>query len=137
MNWWTWWIGEVGVHQDAGRSERVSLQQKKTMQPSWLDTAEYPFAPHYFSINGHQLQYIDEGKGDTLLFVHGTPSWSFDFRNVIKALSPNFRCIAVDHIGFGLSDKPEHYDYSTANHNKTLAAFVEGKTIGQHHLSGA
>ena len=91
--------------------------------------SEYPFHPQYFSINGHPLHYIDEGQGNTLLFVHGTPSWSFDFRNVIKALSPRFRCIAIDHIGFGLSDKPEHYDYSTANHSKTLAAFVEEKQL--------
>ncbi|MCH7413793.1 alpha/beta fold hydrolase [Belliella sp. R4-6] len=95
----------------------------------WLDRSEYPFVSHHFDINGQKLHFIDEGKGETILFVHGTPSWSFDFRNVIKELKENFRCIAVDHIGFGLSDKPEHYDYSTQNHSKTLEKFILEKQL--------
>jgi pimeloyl-ACP methyl ester carboxylesterase len=95
----------------------------------WLDKSEYPFNPNYFSIGGHRLHYIDVGKGETLLFIHGTPSWSFDFRNIIKGLQSNFRCIAIDHIGFGLSDKPEHYDYSTQNHTKTIESFVTEKQL--------
>jgi haloalkane dehalogenase len=91
----------------------------------WLDKKEYPFDNKYFMINGQGLHYIDEGKGEAILFVHGTPSWSFDFRHQIKALSKNYRCIAIDHIGFGLSDKPSKYDYSTQNHAKTLGKFIE------------
>ena len=68
---------------------------------SWLDQKEYPFNSNYFNVNGHQMHYIDEGQGETILFIHGTPSWSFDFRNVIKSLSKNYRCIAIDHVGFG------------------------------------
>ena len=70
------------------------------------------------------MHYIDEGEGDIILFVHGTPSWSFDYRNCIKALKKTNRCIAIDHIGFGLSDKPAHYDYSTLKHSKTLEKFI-------------
>lgn len=95
-----------------------------TQISAWLDTKEYPFQPHYFEINGQKMHYIDEGKGAILLFVHGTPSWSFDFRYQIKALSQHFRCIAIDHIGFGLSDKPENYDYATLNHAQTLPLFI-------------
>ncbi|MCD8540491.1 MAG: alpha/beta fold hydrolase [Leadbetterella sp.] len=95
----------------------------------WLDTSEYPFPSNYFDINGHKLHYLDEGQGETVLFVHGTPSWSFDFRNVIKRLSPGFRCVAIDHVGFGLSDKPEHYDYSVQNHSRTLEEFVRKKNL--------
>jgi len=94
------------------------------MAHHWLNRTEYPFAPHSFEHDGHNMHYIDEGTGETLLFVHGTPSWSFDFRNVIKALAANYRCIAIDHIGFGLSDKPEHYDYTTINHGRTLERFI-------------
>lgn len=90
----------------------------------WLDKKEYPFTSRFFKVNGQNLHYIDEGRGEVLLFVHGTPSWSFDFRNVVKALSANYRCIAIDHIGFGLSDKPEDYDYSTLNHSQTLEKFI-------------
>ncbi len=99
------------------------------MANHWLDKLEYPFSSNYFNINGQKLHYIDEGKGETLLFVHGTPSWSFDFRKIIKNLRQNYRCIAIDHIGFGLSDKPEHYDYATENHSKTLEKFVIEKKL--------
>jgi len=95
----------------------------------WLDRSEYPFPSNYFDINGYKLHYLDEGQGETVLFVHGTPSWSFDFRNVIKRLSSRFRCVAIDHMGFGLSDKPEHYDYSTQNHSRTLEEFVRKKNL--------
>jgi len=95
------------------------------MKTDFLDKYEYPFTSNYFTVNGSRLHYIDEGQGNTILFVHGTPSWSFDFRNVIKLLSPHYRCIAIDHIGFGLSDKPSNYDYSTKNHSETLVKFIE------------
>lgn len=99
------------------------------MENHWLDREEYPFTSHYLTIGGNRLHYIDEGQGETLLFVHGTPSWSFDYRNIIKRISSDYRCVAVDHIGFGLSDKPEHYDYSTQNHSKTLETFVAEKEL--------
>lgn len=99
------------------------------MKNQWLDKKEYPFSSNFYEVNGHKLHYIDEGKGDTILFVHGTPSWSFDFRNVIKKLRTTNRCIAIDHIGFGLSDKPEHYDYSTQNHSRTLEKFITDKDL--------
>jgi pimeloyl-ACP methyl ester carboxylesterase len=99
------------------------------MAKQWLNTKEYPFRSNYMNINGYKLHYIDEGVGDILLFVHGTPSWSFDFRNVIKEMKQHYRCIAVDHMGFGLSDKPEQYDYTTPNHSSTLAYFVSQKQL--------
>lgn len=93
-------------------------------QPTWLDRTEYPFTSRYFDINGQRMHYIDEGQGETLLFVHGTPSWSFEYRHLIKNLRAGNRCVAIDHIGFGLSDKPVEYDYSTQNHASTLEQFI-------------
>lgn len=95
--------------------------------PQWLDILEYPFKNCYFKHNGHQFHYIDEGKGENLLFVHGTPSWSFDFRHLIKSLSNKYRCIAIDHLGFGLSDKPKNGNYSINEHTNNLKALI-------HHL---
>ena len=60
------------------------------MNTNWLNTKEYPFAHNYLTVDGAQLHYIDEGLGEVLLFVHGTPSWSFEFRNVIKYLSKKY-----------------------------------------------
>lgn len=104
------------------------------MAPHWLDKSAYPFPSNYFSVNGYRLHYIDEGQGEVILFVHGTPSWSFDYRNVIKKLMPHYRCIAIDHMGFGLSDKPRHYDYSTINHSKTLEKFIIEKQLNKFTL---
>ncbi len=101
------------------------------MANHWLDKSEYPFNSNFYEINGQQLHYIDEGKGETLLFVHGTPSWSFDYRKIIISLKEKYRCVAIDHIGFGLSEKPKHYDYSTQNHSKTLEKFVMEKQLNK------
>jgi pimeloyl-ACP methyl ester carboxylesterase len=104
------------------------------MANHWLDKSQYPFKSNYFNINGQKLHYIDEGNGDVLLFIHGTPSWSFDYRNIIKELKANYRCVAIDHIGFGLSDKPELYDYTTKNHSKTLEKFALEKQLNNFTL---
>jgi haloalkane dehalogenase len=69
----------------------------------WLDTAAYPFDHHFMDAPQGKMHYIDEGQGPVILFVHGTPTWSFLYRDFIKQLSGDFRCIAVDHVGFGLS----------------------------------
>lgn len=104
------------------------------MSYSWIDKTEYPFKSNYYEINGCQLHYIDEGEGRTVLFVHGTPSWSFEFRNIIKELRKYCRCIAIDHIGFGLSDKPKDYDYSCENHYQTLRKFIAFKKLKSFSL---
>lgn len=96
---------------------------------SWLDRNEYPFAAHFHHVKDQQLHYIDEGRGEAIVFVHGTPSWSFDFRHLVKGLRTEYRCIAIDHIGFGLSDKPENYDYTTQRHAQTLTDFLLAKDL--------
>lgn len=100
----------------------------------WIDRSEYPFNANFLVINGQQLHYIDEGTGPTVLFVHGTPSWSFDFRKIIKQLSASYRCLAIDHIGFGLSSKPKNYDYSPQNHSDTLTQFIKIKQLNDFTL---
>jgi cis-3-alkyl-4-acyloxetan-2-one decarboxylase len=85
---------------------------------------EYPFASHELRFDGLRYHYVDEGSGPTLLFVHGNPTWSFAFRNLIKALSPRYRVLAVDHIGCGFSDKPQNYSYRLAQHVANLERFI-------------
>lgn len=72
----------------------------------------YPFQSHFFENNGLRQHYLDEGQGATVVMVHGNPSWSFYYRNLVQALSSQYRCIAPDHIGCGLSDKPADSGYS-------------------------
>ena len=73
---------------------------------SWLNRDEYPFASHYFQTAAGRLHYVDEGQGAPIVMVHGNPTWSFLYRHLIKQLRTDYRCVAVDHLGFGLSDKP-------------------------------
>jgi cis-3-alkyl-4-acyloxetan-2-one decarboxylase len=72
----------------------------------------YPFQSHEIVVGGQRCHYIDEGEGPTLLMVHGNPTWSFYWRDLILALRGRFRCVAVDNIGCGLSAKPAAKDYS-------------------------
>jgi len=87
--------------------------------------SEYPFRPHHFDLDGMRYSYLDEGTGPVLLFVHGNPTWSFAWRNLIQAFSSEYRCIAVDHIGMGLSDKPKDYEYRIDQHIDNLTRLVQ------------
>ncbi|HZI24946.1 MAG TPA: alpha/beta fold hydrolase [Chryseolinea sp.] len=91
----------------------------------WINKELYPFQSHFLTIDNNQLHYIDEGAGTPLLFVHGTPEWSFGYRDVIKQLRRSFRCVAIDLLGFGLSDKPNGTDYTCAGHSRRLTKFIE------------
>lgn len=98
-------------------------------KPNWLDENEYPFQSRFFSTPYGNMHYVDEGTGDPIVFVHGNPSWSFESRNVIKALSKQYRCIAMDHLGFGLSDKPLNYAYLPQDHARNLEALLESLNL--------
>ncbi|MEK6783491.1 MAG: alpha/beta fold hydrolase [Bacteroidota bacterium] len=95
-------------------------------QPAWLDKKLFPFESKWIEIEGNQLHYIDEGKDEeeTILFVHGTPEWSFGWRDLVKELRNHYRCIALDMLGFGLSDKPKHGDYTCKAHSDRLELFI-------------
>lgn len=71
----------------------------------------FPFKRNFLDLNGQQYHYLNEGQGEPVVMVHGNPSWSFYYRNLVTALSGQFQCIVPDHIGCGLSDKPSDKDY--------------------------
>jgi pimeloyl-ACP methyl ester carboxylesterase len=85
---------------------------------------DYPFASHFVSLPAGRMHYVDEGEGETLLFVHGTPTWSFEWRHIIRALSAHYRCVAPDHLGFGFSDRPRGFAYTPEAHVENLSAFA-------------
>ena len=72
----------------------------------------YPFASHELRLDGWRYHYLDEGEGEVLLLVHGNPTWSFYWRELIRRWRQRYRVIAVDHIGCGLSDKPRQLSLS-------------------------
>jgi haloalkane dehalogenase len=71
------------------------------------------------------ISYVDEGTGGPMVMVHGNPAWSFEYRTLIKHFSVTHRCIAPDHIGFGLSDKPLDWDYLPQHHAENLEKLLE------------
>ncbi len=91
----------------------------------WIDRQEYPFASHYLEVSGGRLHYVDEGRGPAVVMVHGNPTWSYLYRHLIKQLRPEYRCIAIDHIGFGLSDKPTDWSYLPFDHAANLTALID------------
>jgi haloalkane dehalogenase len=90
----------------------------------------YPFESHFMDINGFKYHYVDEGSGEPVVMVHGNPTWSFYYRELIKSLSGRYRTIAPDHIGCGLSDKPppSQYDYTLQSRIDDLDQLIESLT---------
>jgi cis-3-alkyl-4-acyloxetan-2-one decarboxylase len=97
----------------------------------------YPFESHFFTRKGYRIHYVDEGPRDaaeTLVMVHGNPTWSFHFRELIKAFRPRYRVVVPDHVGCGLSDKPDDsaYDYRLASRVEDLEALLSHLGIEQN-----
>jgi haloalkane dehalogenase len=93
----------------------------------------YPFESHYINIKGLKYHFVDEGTGNPVLMIHGNPTWSFYYRELIKALSGNYRTIAVDHIGCGLSDKPDknQYDYRLKSRVDDIEALIDSLELSE------
>jgi haloalkane dehalogenase len=101
------------------------LTTATTPAPAWVDRQAYPFTPRRLTLRAGTVSYLDEGRGEPILFVHGTPTWSFEYRHLIRALSASHRCIAPDHLGFGLSERPADFPYTPEAHAGVLAELVE------------
>lgn len=91
----------------------------------WVDRDEYPFEDKYLDLPMGRMHYIDEGEGKPIVFVHGTPTWSFLYRKMVRQLRSGYRCVAMDHIGFGLSDKPEGWAYTPEAHAANVRTLID------------
>jgi cis-3-alkyl-4-acyloxetan-2-one decarboxylase len=104
--------------------------------------AEYPFSSHWFNTGTPSepvwMHYVDEGPRDApvIVFVHGNPTWSFYWRKLIIGLRDKFRCIAVDHIGMGLSDRPQSPRYLLNDHLTRLRGLVDALQVKRAHWVG-
>lgn len=102
----------------------------------------YPFASHHLPLDSLRYHYLDEGAGQTMLMVHGNPTWSFYWRNLVSAFRDRHRVVVPDHIGCGLSDKPQDYPYRLSQHIANLVRLVEhldlsGISLLVHDWGGA
>lgn len=96
--------------------------------------AEFLFEPNYVEVSGHRIHFVTEGQGDPVLFLHGNPTSSYAYRNVIGpvAHATGRRCIAMDLLGFGKSEKP-HIDYSCRLHADIIHGFI--KALDLHRIA--
>lgn len=107
-------------------NERHPGEPQSVIEPcDWRQL--YPFESHWHQIGGQRMHYLDEGQGPALLMVHGNPTWSFYWRELVKALRGRYRVVVPDHVGCGLSDKPGHdaYPYRLARRVSDLQELVE------------
>ena len=88
----------------------------------------YPFESRYALVGGHAMHYLDEGEGAPVVMVHGNPTWSFYYRQLVEALRGERRCVVPDHVGMGLSDKPgdDRYPYTLARRVDDLEELLAG-----------
>ena len=96
-------------------------------RPDWMSDDMFPFQSRFYATpSGHEMHFIDEGAGKPIVFVHGNPTWSFEFRHLIQGLRSEFRCIAPDHIGFGLSSRSNNPDdHRPEAHAEAFASFLD------------
>lgn len=104
---------------------KAATKEDMTARPAWVNDELFPFESRFADVGGAEVHYIDEGEGPVLLCLHGNPTWSFLYRHIVRGLREQFRCIAVDYPGFGLSPSPAGYRYTAAEHARVVESFVE------------
>ena len=109
-------------------------ERERSARPNWVPRTLFPYESRFMDIHGHSIHYIDEGSGPVLLLLHGNPTWSFLYRDIVRDLKGSFRCIAMDYPGFGLSQAAEGYDFLPASHARVVDAFVESLGIDRFSL---
>ena len=98
---------------------------------------QYPFRSHWRPLTAGRYHYLDEGQGTTLLMVHGNPTWSFYWRRLVQAFSDQHRVVVPDHLGCGLSDKPQAYPYRLQDHIDNLVGLIDELDLRADYVAGA
>lgn len=99
-----------------------------------IERPEIPFRLNHINIEGYNLNYFDEGKGPAVLISHGIPEWSLLYADLIKELSKHCRCVVVDHLGFGFSNKDRKADLAPAAHARRLLSFAQAVALRDINL---
>jgi haloalkane dehalogenase len=103
---------------------RTKPAAERAGRPEWLPEGEFPFESRFLDVDGHRVHYVDEGAGPILLFVHAGPAWSFIYRDLIALLRDEFRCVALDFPGSGLSEAAGGYRPGLEAASAVLERFV-------------
>ena len=102
-----------------------------------IDFPDYPFTPRRFEVRpGIAMSFLDEGPrdGEVVVMLHGNPSWSFYWRHMVSGLSDRYRCIVPDHVGMGLSDRPDDAASAAPRYDYTLQSRIDDLDALLRHL---
>lgn len=121
--------------------ERAAASERRRELTDWIDRDEYPFESNYLDLEAGRVHYVDEGEGKPLVMLHGNGTWSFLYRHLIDGLSDEYRCVAPDYLGFGLSEKPRGWSYRPQDHARVVETFLDeldltGVTLFLHDWGG-
>lgn len=105
--------------------QRPANEPRESPRPEWLPRYLYPFESRFVEIDGCRVHYVDRGSGPVLLMLHGNPTWSFLYREVIRELAGQFRCVALDYPGFGLSKAGPDYGFLPREHAAVVDRFID------------
>ena len=118
-------VSLVETVQDTQTSARSSVMTSAPLKFE-VNRELYPFESRFVELEGGiNTHYVDEGQGENLLMLHGNPSWSFLYRKLILRLRDDFRCIAPDYPGFGLTEAPPDYQFTPREHSDNIEKFVD------------
>lgn len=112
---------EVGLASGHQTVYLVGMAQRS----AWFSERLYDMQSHRVDVDGCSINYVDQGTGPTLLMLHGNRSWSYLYRNMVRELSRDFRCVVPDLPGFGLSMTAPGYRFSTWEHARVIKDFVD------------
>ncbi len=101
------------------------------VRPSWVDDELFPYESKFVELDGNTIHYVDEGEGPVLLLLHGNPTWSFLYRDIIARLHNRFRCVALDYPGFGLSSARPGFNFTVAEHTDVVEAFIDRLALSE------
>jgi haloalkane dehalogenase len=142
------WVAEIAESLNPADIARVA--QFAGVKASWPEGSvlrtpderfatlpEFPYQPEYVEIEGLQMAYVEQGKGDPVLMLHGEPTWGYLYRHMILPLAQAGRVIVPDLIGFGRSDKPVAANaYSYKSHVRWVRKFIEQLDLRRVTLVG-
>ncbi|MFF2776129.1 haloalkane dehalogenase [Streptomyces sp. NPDC058052] len=117
-------------------SGAAAEQEESTMIDFVPDPILYPFTSRWFDSSAGRVHYVDEGTGPPIVFCHGSPTWSFLYRHIVKELRGRYRCVAVDFLGFGLSERPAGFTYTIAEHTAVLGELIDHLRLDGFVLMG-
>jgi haloalkane dehalogenase len=107
-----------------GTSPRARASTARDALPFHVPFELFPVEHRFLDLDGARIHYVDEGSGETLLLLHGNPAWCFLYRKIIAALKSDFRCVALDYPGYGMSDAAPGYGFTPREHSAVLERFV-------------